>query len=93
MGPGPSATWTRDNYSHLHLTHIKIGVNKSNTLFIVNLDYEFCNKKKIFLKQYDLDKSDLDKSYVTFKVSHKIKFKLMIMLKINQFVKLFLTYS
>ena len=46
----------------LHLTHIKIGVNKSNTLFIVNLDYEFCNKKKIFLKQYDLDKSDLDKS-------------------------------
>ena len=47
---------------NLHLTHIKIGVNKSNTSFIVKLNYIFSNKTQIFLKQYDLDKNDLDKN-------------------------------
>jgi hypothetical protein len=47
---------------NLHPIHIKIGVNKSNTSFIVKLDYKIDNKEQIFLKQYDLDKNDLDKS-------------------------------
>lgn len=48
--------------NNIELTHIKIGVNKSNTSFIVKLYYKFNNKKELFIKQYNLDKNNLDNS-------------------------------
>jgi hypothetical protein len=46
----------------IEITHFKIGVNKSNTSFIVNLNYKFGNDEKIFIKQYNLNTNKLDKS-------------------------------
>ena len=55
----------------IQIIHIKIGVNKLNTSFIVHLEYEFCNNKETFIKQYKLNnntstygvaKNNLDKS-------------------------------
>lgn len=51
---------------NIEIYNIRIGVNTSNTSFIVKLNYNFDNDEKIFSKQYKLDKSDLDKTIYKF---------------------------
>lgn len=47
---------------NIEIYNIRIGVNTSNTSFIVKLNYNFNNNEEIFSKQYKLDKTNVDKS-------------------------------
>lgn len=47
---------------NIEITHFRIGVNTSNTSFIVNLNYNFRNNENNFIKQYNLNKNKLDES-------------------------------